>query len=227
MMELLIFILGASLGSFYHVVGCRLPLGMDWIKGRSRCPNCSRELTWRELLPICSYLASRGRCCGCRQRISWMYPFWELLSGWAFLLSYLLLPGPLLLQAWVFTSLLLVISVTDLYYGLIPNKVLLFFLYFLVLFPFSFWGGALGFLLLLISGRIGSLLLGKTALGGGDIKLFGVVGGVLGPSGLLMSLILASGLGLLYASALKKTILPFGPFIAAGAYLAYFLTVLA
>ena len=56
------FIFGLVFGSFYNVVGYRLPKGESLIKPGSHCPNCKHELNWYELIPVFSYLALKGRC---------------------------------------------------------------------------------------------------------------------------------------------------------------------
>ena len=53
---ILLFFLGATLGSFYHVVGFRMPIGENFINDRSRCPSCSKQLKFYELIPIVSYM---------------------------------------------------------------------------------------------------------------------------------------------------------------------------
>ena len=51
-----VFVLGASLGSFYHVVGYRMPKGENWVNDRSRCPRCDHQLRGYELIPVFSYV---------------------------------------------------------------------------------------------------------------------------------------------------------------------------
>ena len=58
---ILLFFLGATLGSFYHVVGYRMPIGQNFISGRSRCPSCSQQLKFYELIPIVSYVLQGGK----------------------------------------------------------------------------------------------------------------------------------------------------------------------
>ena len=40
---LLLLFLGAALGSFYHVVGYRMPIGENWVSDRSRCDAFGHE----------------------------------------------------------------------------------------------------------------------------------------------------------------------------------------
>ena len=48
-MNILWFILGSILGSFYLVVATRLPRGEDVVKSRSKCDSCGKVLKWYNL----------------------------------------------------------------------------------------------------------------------------------------------------------------------------------
>ena len=84
------FIFGTILGSFYNVVGYRLPRGESLIKPRSHCTNCNHVLTPIELIPILSFLIQGGKCKNCKQKISWFYTIFEFLTGLLFALSYII-----------------------------------------------------------------------------------------------------------------------------------------
>jgi prepilin signal peptidase PulO-like enzyme (type II secretory pathway) len=79
--------LGLSLGSFSSAIAYRLPRGESWIRkgsgeaARSRCPNCSTQLTLFDLVPVMSWVALRGKCRYCQAKISPLYPALELLGG--------------------------------------------------------------------------------------------------------------------------------------------------
>jgi leader peptidase (prepilin peptidase) / N-methyltransferase len=233
-MTLLIIILYALLlGSFYNVVGLRVPLKKSIVKPRSSCPYCRQQLTAVELIPVFSYLSQKGKCRRCKGRISPLYPFMEALNAGLFVLAYLQLGMQWeLLAAWTLISMLVIITVSDLKYMVIPDKVLLFFLALIILerlfIPLSPWwdslaGGALGFgLLLLIA------IISKGGMGGGDIKLYGVIGLAAGVKVTILSFMFATFLGAVIGlSALafklieKGEPIPFGPFIAAGTMVAY------
>ena len=85
------FIIGLILGSFYQVVGLRLPVGESFINSRSYCPKCKKKLKWYELIPLVSYIIQFGKCRKCKKRISITYPLFELLTGVCFALSYVVL----------------------------------------------------------------------------------------------------------------------------------------
>ena len=76
-------VVGLFVGSFLNVAIHRLPLEGETVSRprRSRCPRCKRQLTWKENVPVLSWLIQLGRCRGCGWRIPWRYPFVELLTA--------------------------------------------------------------------------------------------------------------------------------------------------
>lgn len=89
-------VFGLFVGSFLNVAIHRLPRpGMGVSKPRrSLCPSCSRSLTWKENIPLVSWLFQRGRCRGCGWRIPWRYPLVEALTaGLWFLAAFVAAPG--------------------------------------------------------------------------------------------------------------------------------------
>lgn len=92
--EFFVFLFGAFglvVGSFLNVCIHRLPLEGQTVSSpkRSRCPSCSYELTWRDNVPVLSWLLLRGRCRSCGWRIPFRYPLVELLNAglWALVAS--------------------------------------------------------------------------------------------------------------------------------------------
>lgn len=81
---LIIFIIGAALGSFVNVVALRYGSGLSFARGSSICFACGKKLRWHELLPIISYIKQKGRCSACRSKFSIQYLLVEILSGLAF-----------------------------------------------------------------------------------------------------------------------------------------------
>src|SRR5260370_21170457 len=67
-------------GSFVGVVVTRLSLGRSVVWGRSACPRCGHDLGPSDLIPIASWLLSRGRCRYCTDRVSRLYPAIELAA---------------------------------------------------------------------------------------------------------------------------------------------------
>ncbi len=138
-----------------------------------------------------------------------------------------------LIVAWTLISLFIIITVSDLKYMLIPDKILLVFAgiffierIFIPLTPWwdSFLGAAIGFVLLLLIAMIS-----KGGMGGGDIKLFALIGFVVGTKIMLLSFFLATLygalfgiIGLLFKIVKRGKPIPFGPFIGLGTLTAYY-----
>lgn len=124
------FILGCAMGSFYNVLIDRLPNGQDIVKDRSKCTFCGTVLSWKDLIPVFSFLFLKGKCRYCGKKLSPQYLFSELAVGSLFTLAFLFfwkghygLVGLLLnLTLW---SLLFVVGVMDFKYGVIVDQVLL------------------------------------------------------------------------------------------------------
>lgn len=228
------FIFGIVFGSFFNVVGLRLPVGKPFGNDRSHCPSCKHNLTALELIPILSYLIQGGKCRHCREEISPMYPINELITGLLFVFAYSQLGF-----AWELVTLLLLISmtmilvVTDIAYMLIPNKILLFFLPLFIILrviePLDPWwssiaGAVGGFLLVLLI-----IVASRGGMGAGDMKLIGVLGIILGFSKVILTFFLAAFVGAVFGLTLrlfqkikKKQPIPFGPYILAAALFSYF-----
>ena len=120
------FLYGIVLGSFFNVVGLRVPKKESIVSPPSHCTVCNRKLGVLDLIPVFSYLFLKGKCRGCGTKISPIYPIIELVTGILFVLSYAMLgfSGELIISI-LFMSLLVIITVSDIAYMLIPNKVLL------------------------------------------------------------------------------------------------------
>ncbi|KDE47437.1 A24 family peptidase [Geobacillus sp. CAMR5420] len=234
MMVIFVFIIALLLASFFNVVGLRVPVGESIIRPRSHCPACGRTLSAGELIPVVSYVAQKGRCKGCGGRISPLYPLMELTT------AALLTAAPMwigwggrLIVAWTLISLLAIIVVSDLRYMLIPDRVLLvfagLFLMERLVIPFLPWvdmllGAAVGFSLLWLIA-----VLSNGGMGGGDVKLFAVLGMVLGWKMVLLAFFLATlygtiiGLiGMALGRVRRGKPMPFAPAIALGSLTALF-----
>jgi leader peptidase (prepilin peptidase) / N-methyltransferase len=231
---ILIFLYGITLGSFFNVVGLRIPMKKSIVAPRSACPTCGHKLTAFELIPVFSYLIQGGKCRGCKSRISPIYPIMELLTGILFVLAPFQIGWSWeLIVAWSLISLFMIIIVSDIHYMVIPDKILLvfagLFLFERILWPLAPWwdslvGALVGFVLLLIIA-----LVSKGGMGGGDIKLYALIGFVLGVKLVLLSFFLSTlygavvgGTALLLRIVKRRQPIPFGPFIVAGTLSAYF-----
>ena len=135
------FLLGTILGSFYNVVGYRIPKGESILYPASHCPNCNHHLSPLELIPIFSFLFQRGKCKSCNQKISWFYHIFEFSCGILFALSYVSFGFTWeLLISLTFCSMLIIVILSDYYYMIIPDEVLITFGLFLFIEHFCIYG---------------------------------------------------------------------------------------
>lgn len=227
------FIIGLVFGSFFNVVGIRTADGESIATPRSHCPRCKHVLTAGELIPVLSYLLQNGRCKNCQSPISIRYPIFELLTACLFTISPMVAGwSKELLIILLLVSLVMIVTISDTYKLVIPNSVLLFFFpvtaiarLFIPTDPWwdAYAGAVAGFALLLLIA-----VASKGGMGGGDIKLFAVLGLFTGIKGIVLTLILAALLGLVYGLILmavkkmnRKQPIPFGPFIGMSALISY------
>lgn len=85
---IVVFLLGISIGSFLNVVIIRLPLGESLVKRSSHCMTCGAKIRARDLVPVFSWLALRGKCHSCGEKISPRYPIVESLNGILFVFTF-------------------------------------------------------------------------------------------------------------------------------------------
>ena len=86
---ILIFIMGTVFGSFFTLAVYRIPLGLNITHERSFCPNCNHKLSFKDLIPIFSYISLKGRCRYCGEKVRIRYLVLEVFSGIVFLIAYL------------------------------------------------------------------------------------------------------------------------------------------
>jgi leader peptidase (prepilin peptidase)/N-methyltransferase len=119
---LLVFFLGASIGSFLNVCISRWPAELSVVAPRSRCPRCETPIAWYDNIPLVSWILLRGKCRGCALPISVQYPLIEAVVGVIWLWSFLSF-GPTLttLRVAIAATILLGIAITDLLHYVIPD----------------------------------------------------------------------------------------------------------
>lgn len=228
------FFFGAAMGSFLNCVAWRIAHGESFLKGRSHCPECGHELGVLDLFPIFSWLFLRGRCRYCKARVSVRYFLTELFFGLVTAATLFRFDLTVIcLRNYIFICCLFCLSLVDLDIFEIPNGcVIIPAAAWLAAVPFggrplhSLWTGVLTGTVLgggvLVISLILDKLLKKDTLGGGDIKLFAVVGLYMGVFGSLFTLIVSCIFGLLFALLIRSKKgeagqFPFGPSIAAAA----------
>lgn len=222
---------GLIVGSFLNALIYRLPRGINIAFPRSSCTSCQKIIYWYENIPIISFLFLRGKCSKCGSKISWEYPFIELICG---ICAALIAPKDFepgsLINFFFFFSVFcafLVHFIVDLKHQILPDSINIYLaaLFFLVSFTTNSWthwliGGALGLGFPLLVSWIFYLMRGQVGLGGGDIKLYAALGIYLGPIGIMQNIFLSCFLGsivgitMIALKILKRdNPIPFGPFI--------------
>ena len=243
-MEVLIpvalFGLGAVLGSFVCVVAERVHTGQSFLRGRSKCNSCARVLTPLDLVPILSYVASRGTCRGCGARVPLSYAVFELVLGLSFVWAWVLLGVSYVLPVFLLALVVLMfIVVYDLMHTVVPvtASTLLVFLGFLVavlsaeslstLATSLLLAGGISFAFLMLH-----LLTRGRGMGLGDAPVALGLSLMCAPyayGGLLLSFWIGAVIGILVL-ALRRggprmgIEVPFVPFLAVGYLAAYFLS---
>ena len=231
---LLVFLLGASVGSFLNVVIYRVPHGKSVINPPSSCPSCGARIKAWQNIPVFSWLLLRGRCGGCKGSISIRYPLVELVMGIIALALFhdfsggWLSPerlgeidpfselfGPFALYL-AFLASLVAITFIDLDHFIIPDSITLPGVVLGVVASFA-CGTSIG--ITWIDGLIGAVagaglligvivlyatLTGREGMGGGDWKLLGFIGAWLGWQGLPFVLLAGSIQGLLFALIFRQ-----------------------
>jgi leader peptidase (prepilin peptidase)/N-methyltransferase len=244
---LLVFALGASVGSFLSVVIHRIPAGISILVPPSRCPMCHHHLQWQENVPIVSWIRLKGCCSSCHTAIPVRYPLLEAVCGTVFLaLFWMFGVSWQTVGYWIFFSWLLGLSLIDIDTMTLPNALTQSGLVAGLIIrsgggaiATASWaagltagvegvvGAVVGLWLLDMIAFVGSVALGQTAMGGGDAKLAAMMGAWLGWQQLLLAGFLAcvvgafAGGGAIAIGLLsRRQPFPFGPFLALGGLIA-------
>ena len=240
----MLLLFGLAVGSFLNVCIYRIPLPGVSIHSprRSFCPECKEPINFYDNIPVLSYLLLRGRCRQCKAKISVIYPLVELATGALFLLMFYHFGVSLeFLLALAFIAVLLPISVIDAKHYIIPNVLIVTGLIFglIIVCAIAYqradvWylftrliGAVAGWTVLWLIAVVGSAILRKKAMGGGDIKLMALNGLFLGAwPELVMVLAFSAFSGAIVGSALiisgvksRQSPIPYGPFLAGAAVL--------
>jgi leader peptidase (prepilin peptidase)/N-methyltransferase len=224
-------VIGLLVGSFLNVCIYRLPKHETVFWGRSHCQACGRQIRAWENVPVASWLLLRGKCAGCGAAISWQYPIVELVTGLVFAAgAWLFGPSLLLASRLVFAAAMIVLFTVDLNERILPNAItlpgILVGLAFSLVTPPGIVAALIGVvacsLALWGTGEVVSRVMGKDALGFGDVKMVAMMGAFLGWKLTLVSLFLASSLGsaigltIVAITRNREYMLPLGSFLAVG-----------
>jgi len=232
-----IFTLGLCIGSFLNVLIYRLPRSLS-ILGRSFCPKCKKKISWRDNIPILSFIFLKGRCRFCQSPISIQYPLVELATG---ILTLFIVHYILIYDVWAGVYFLfiiyslIVIFVSDLRYQIIPDRIVYPAIFATFIYQIIFHTpeyekylltgfAAAGFFLFLY------FLTKKKGMGLGDVKLAGLMGLILGWPKIIVALCLAfltgATIGVIMVLIGKKKFgehIPFGPFLVGATIVSFFL----
>lgn len=224
---------GLIVGSFLAALVVRWPLARG-MNGRSACDHCELVLTWRNLIPLVSYVAQRGRCTACGGRIDAAHPTIEALCALAGAAALAAAPGIVGTAGALFAWLLIALAALDLRHFWLPDQLTAVLAVVgvaagvadtSVSFTDRLVGGLAGYAVLSAIASGYRVLRKRDGLGGGDPKLLGAIGLWLGWQMMPFVLLGASAVGLIAALALAlrgdqvdaTTRLPFGTLLAIAA----------
>lgn len=238
-------LLGLAVGSFLNVVIYRAPQALSLVSPASRCPSCEHPIRKRHNVPVLGWLVLKGRCADCSASISVRYPVVELGTAVLFVAVALRLSAvdrlPALPAYLYFVAMGIALALIDLDCRRLPNAIVLpsYPMVLVLLVGASVWqhdgqallraviGAAALFTLYLLLA-----LIYPAGMGFGDVKLAGILGGLLaylGYATLIVGAFAAFLLGGVIGMVLialrrgsRNTAIPFGPFMIAGALLAIF-----
>ncbi len=233
-------LLGLLVGSFLNVVIWRVPRGESVVRPGSHCPSCGEPVRPRDNIPVLSWLLLRGRCRDCSAPISRRYPLVEVLTSVVLVVLTLRIGAEASLPAFLYLGVIgVALALIDIDVKRLPNVIVL---------PSYVVASALLLLAAVVGEDWRRLLhaaVGMAALYGlyfllalayprgmgfGDVKLAGVLGlylGWLGWAELVTGAFLGFLLGALWGGSLmlvrragRRSMIPYGPFMLAGALLA-------
>ncbi len=248
-LTIVIFYIGAALGSFLSVLIYRTRHGLSGIvAGRSTCPYCKKQLIAIDLLPIVNYLILRGRCRHCKEKIAPHYLLLELITGLTLGALYLKFPFLTYLNEapymnfdlqllWDFARyalvsiMLMAIFFYDLLYKEIPDMYSYFAI--IIVVAGNIYTGTPALTEFIIGGAVGAIFFLAQILvskgkwvGSGDVILGMLMGLMLGWKQLLIALFISYVIGAIISiwllaakKATKKTQIPFAPFLVTGTIL--------
>lgn len=226
-----IFILGAAIGSFLNVCIYRLPRGLSVITPSSHCPFCKTTIKWYANVPLFGYIFLGGKCRYCHNKISFRYPFIELITGLvsvSLFKLYGLTPASLIY--FILIASLIVVAWIDMDFYIIPDTIslpgiVIGFLSSVFILNLNWLDSLVGILLgggsLLSIALIYKIIRNKEGMGMGDVKLLAMIGAFLGWRSIIFIIIASSFLGsiigaayLMFSKEDSSKQIPFGPFIS-------------
>jgi len=242
--DILVFILGAVIGSFLNVCIYRMPHNESVIRPPSHCRGCKRNILWYDNIPLVSFVILKGRCRFCKTRISWQYPLVELLTAVIFLLFFRHFGLSWKLVAYLSLACGLLISTfIDIEHRIIPDEISVGGIGVGILFSFiepslqnsrvhgqallySLLGAVVGGTVIFLMGALGDWIFKKESIGGGDVKLLAAIGAFLGWQRVLLTFFIAplfgAVIGIIMKLKTKDSLIPYGPFLSLAAIISLF-----
>ncbi len=228
------------IGSFLGVLVRRLPEGRPVVWARSRCEGCGAALMPRDLVPLVSWLATRGRCRFCRYPLGSFYPAIELAAVAVAIVAATFDSGGAVWLDCLLGWWLLALGWIDVRRWLLPDALTLPLIVAGLAAAMAFdpsglfgrtLGAAVGYLALRAIAILYRALRGREGLGHGDAKLLAGSGAWVGLSLLPQVILIAALAGLLAAACLRlagfrlgpQSALPFGPFLALATWMVWML----
>lgn len=230
-MLVLIFLIGLCLGSFLNVVIYRLPREQSLALPSSHCPKCKHKLKWFHNIPLFSYFYLKAKCKFCHKKISWIYPFVELLTAVTCVFLYLHFgSNRLFLETVVFSLILISLVFIDFEHQILPDELTLLLLWIGLIVSIlpgftepseAIVGAAAGYFSLWFIAKLYEFVTHREGMGYGDFKLLAALGAWAGWQALPWIVLVAALLGSIVALGLimlkkanGKTAIAFGPYLA-------------
>lgn len=225
-----ISLLGLVLGSFLNCWATRIVKGQSIVKGRSVCDTCGHFLSAIDLIPVLSWILTKGKCRYCKTKISFVYPLTEIICCLGFLGIAIKYGATLDFVKWLFVfCVLFVTSLVDIFDGWIPDRFIVTLFIGFILFNMKnmsaiksgLISGFVIFAALYSFVWIFNKIKKMESMGGGDLKLFFVLGLYFGLLKTALLMFISCVVGIVFATATNKTktTFPFGPSIAVAAYI--------
>lgn len=251
-LTIMVLLIGMAVGSFLNVVIFRLPRRESVVSPRSKCLSCGAGLTTLDLVPVFSYIFLWGKCRHCGRAFSPRYMIVEVITGLSAVACLTFVgPNLYAVSVFAMICILIAIFFIDLDWMIIPDEMVLVLVGFgvslnvlgiwraqvgeLILFtertalatytislPRSIVGMVLGAGVFLLISWSSEKIIGRPTMGGGDVKLAGAMGALLGPGYQFLAFFLyavfAGALTGLLAMAFRRKkrrgYIPFGPMLA-------------
>jgi leader peptidase (prepilin peptidase)/N-methyltransferase len=235
-------VIGLVIGSFLNVVIYRVPRDESVVSPGSHCPHCEAPIKGWHNLPVLGWLVRRGRCAACEASISPRYPLIEALTAGLFVAVVVRFGVSPQLPAYLyFSAIAVALAFIDFDVQRLPDAIVLpsYVVGVVLLMPAgaaggNWWSAERGLLAMasLFALYFTLSMAYPGGMGFGDVKLAGLLGLFLGwiswGSVLVATFgafLLGGGVGIALLAAhraTRKSAIPFGPFMLAGALLALF-----